>query len=203
MSSAVSHLTNLPPLPTLMLRRFSVDEYHQMIRQKILAEDEAVELIEGWIVNKMPRNPAHDLALEKSDVAIRSRVGAGWRVRIQCAVTTDDSEPEPDIALVRGSIPSKADSHPRPGEIGMLVEIADSSLEHDRIVKGRAFASAAIPVYWIVNLPQRQVEVYTLPTGPALVPAYQTRRDFSEMDTIPLELDGQLVGQIQVRELLP
>ena len=143
MSVAVSLPPSGSPLPTLLLRRFSVDEYHQMVRTGILSEDEPVELLEGWIVFKMPRNPSHDLALEKADLAIRQRLPEGWRIRIQCAVTTDDSEPEPDMALVRGPLPSRAVSHPRPGEIAMLVEVAESSLDQDRTVKGRTFARAA------------------------------------------------------------
>jgi hypothetical protein len=186
----------------LHLRRFTVDEYHRMIRTGILAEDEPVELLEGWIVTKMPRNPAHDLALEKLDVAIRERLPAGWRIRIQCAVTTDDSEPEPDLALVRGPVPSSATSHPRPDEIGTLVEVADSSLEHDRTVKGTTFARAAIAVYWIINLRDGQVEVYTDPTGPDAQPAYRTRRDYGPTDMVPLVLDGHQIGRIPVQDLL-
>ena len=190
------------PLPTLVMRRFSVDEYHQMIRTGILSEDEPVELIEGWIVIKMPRTPKHDLALEKSDVAIRGCLPAGWRIRIQCAVTTDDSEPEPDISLVRGPLPSGTASHPQAGEIALLVEVAESSLDHDRTVKGRTFARAAIPVYWIINLRDRQVEVYTDPSGPDLQPAYRTRRDYGESDAVPLVLDGHEIARIPVRDLL-
>jgi Uma2 family endonuclease len=203
MSVAVSLPPSGSPLPTLLLRRFSVDEYHQMIHTGILSEDEPVELLEGWIVIKMPRHPEHDLALEKSDAAIRDRLPAGWRIRIQCAVTTDDSEPEPDIALVRGPLPSRAASHPRPGEIALLVEVADSSLDHDRTVKGRTFARAAIPVYWIINLRDRQVEVYTDPTGPDPQPAYRTLRDYGETDAVPLVLDGHEIGRVLVRDLLP
>ena len=130
MSIAVSSPLSGSPLPSLLLRRFTVDEYHEMIRTGILAEDEPVELLEGWIVIKMARNPPHHLALEKSDVAIRSRLPAGWRVRIQSALTTDDSEPEPDIAVIRGPIPTVVHSHPRPSEVGMLAEVSDTSLDH-------------------------------------------------------------------------
>ena len=97
MSVAVSLPPRGSPLPTLLLRRFTVDEYHQMIQAGILGEDEPVELLEGWIVIKMPRNPEQDLALEKADIAIRDRLPAGWRIRIQSAITTDDSEPEPTL----------------------------------------------------------------------------------------------------------
>jgi Uma2 family endonuclease len=203
MSVAISMPPSGSPLPTLLLRRFTVDEYHQMIRAGILTEDEPLELLEGWIVIKMPRTPEHDLALEKSDHAIRERLPSGWRLRIQSAVTTDESEPEPDLALVRGPIPAAASSHPRPAEIGMLVEASESSLENDRAVKGPSYARVSIPVYWIINLRERQVEVYTDPTGPASQPAYKTRRDYAETDAVPLVLDGTEIAKIPVVELLP
>jgi hypothetical protein len=203
MSVAVSLPPAASPLPTLLLRRYTVDDYHHMIRTGVLAEDEPVELLDGWIVIQMPRTPEHDLSLEKSDVAIRERLPPGWRMRIQCAVTTDISEPEPDIALVRGPIPSLASSHPRPAEIGLLVEVAESSLDRDRTEKGLAYARAAIPIYWIVNLPDRQVEVYTDPTGPAPEPTYRSRCDYAQTDLVPLVLDGREVARIPVGELLP
>jgi hypothetical protein len=202
MSIAVSGPPSGSPLPIDLQRRITVDEYHEMIRTGILAEDEPVELLEGWIVIKRARNPPHDLTLEKSDIAIRGQIPPGWRVRIQSALTTDDSEPEPDIAAVRGPIPTVARSHPRPSEVGMLAEVSESSLDHDRTVKLSAYASARIAVYWIINILQRQVEVYADPTGPAAQPTYRSRRDYGETDMVPLVLDGQEVARIPVRELL-
>jgi Uma2 family endonuclease len=203
MSVAVSLPPSGPPLPSILLRRFTVEEYHRMIRAGILTEDEPVELLDGWIVIKMPRNPQHDITLEKSDSAIRKRIPPGWRIRIQCAVTLDDSEPEPDLALVRGSIPSHATSHPRPSELGMLFEVSDTSLDYDRSVKSAAYARAAIPVYWIINLVERQIEVYTDPTGSGPQSVYRRRRDFKESALVPLELEGREIATIAVRDLLP
>ena len=85
----------------------------------------------------------------------------------------------------------------------MLVEVAESSLDHDRTVKGRAYSRVAISVYWIINLCDRQVEVYTDPTGPAPRPAYRARRDYGEADAVPLVLDGHEIARIPVRDLLP
>jgi hypothetical protein len=173
-----------------------------MIRTGILTEEEPLELLEGWIAIKMARNPEHDLTLERVDAALRSRLPAGWRIRIQCAITTDDSEPEPDLAVVRGPIPAQAGTHPRPQNVGLLVEVADSSLDHDRTAKARTYARAAIPIYWIVNLPERQVEVYTDPTGPDTWPVYRTRRDHAASDTVPFVLDGREIAHIPVSEML-
>lgn len=203
MSIAVS----LPPtesiLPTLLLRRFAVDEYHRMIRAGILTEDEPVELLDGWIVIKTPRNPPHDATIHVISKVLSGWLPSNWDVRIQSAITTPESEPEPDVSVVRGSPRDYLDHHPGPGELGLLIEVADSSLDHDRTMKGRAYARAAIPVYWIVNLTDREVEVYTDPTGPASQPSYQTRRNFAERDAIPLLLEGRVIARIPVAQLLP
>src|SRR5438105_2876312 len=100
----MSVLTQSPDfqIPRLPVRRFTVAEYHQMIAAGILGEDDKVELLEGLIVPKMARKPPHDAVLGIADDVIRARLPSAWKVRIQSAITTADSEPEPDIAVVRG-----------------------------------------------------------------------------------------------------
>ena len=87
------------PPPGYPLRPFTVDEYERMIRAGILTKDDHVELLEGWIVPKMSRNPPHDVSLDKWQEALRNRLKPNWRVRLQSAITTSDSEPEPDIGM--------------------------------------------------------------------------------------------------------
>lgn len=193
-------LIQLPPEP---VRRLTVDEYHQMIRAGILKEDDPFELLEGWLVPKMTPNPPHDLALVLAEDEIARRLPPAWFRRGQSAVTTADSEPEPDIAVVRGPKRLYAQHHPGPQDMALVVEVADSSLPRDRTTKCRLYARAGIPVYWIVNLPDTQVEVYTDPTGPDLNPCYRQRRDFSGAEEVPLVLDGREIGRIPVRDLLP
>jgi Uma2 family endonuclease len=93
--------------------------------------------------------------------------------------------------------------HPGAQDLALVVEVADSSLAQDRNVKGPIYARAAIPVYWIVNVPDRRIEVFTDPTGPVPIPVYRQRTDFAETDAVPLVLDGVEVGRIAVRDLLP
>src|SRR5205085_4473396 len=102
-------------------RRFSVEEYHRLIDAGVLAEDDPVELLEGVIVYKMPRNPPHDATIGKVDLCLRARMPAGWTPRIQCAITTVDSEPEPDFVLARGTPDDYMQRHPNPGELGLVV----------------------------------------------------------------------------------
>lgn len=93
--------------------------------------------------------------------------------------------------------------HPGPQEAALVVEVADATLRRDRTLKLRIYARASVPVYWIVNLIDRQIEVYTDPTGPAEQPSYGQHRDYGPADDAPLVLDGREVGRVAVREVLP
>jgi Uma2 family endonuclease len=195
----------LPPIwPPLPVRRFSVDEYHQMIQSGVLGEDDDVELLEGWIVPKMARNPAHDAVVSwVMNRKIAPILSQGWCCRAQSAITTDVSEPEPDIVVVRGSELDYLARHPIPADMALAIEVANSSLPRDRSYKARIYAAAAVPIYWIINLVDRQVEVYTDPTGPDTWPVYRVRQDYHVGDSVPLIVDGREIGRIAVQELLP
>jgi Uma2 family endonuclease len=194
------NLVQLPPEP---VRRFTVEEYHQMIQSGVLKEDEPFELLEGWLIPKMTRNPPHDLAVALLEYELDRRLPGDWFRRGQSAVTTPDSEPEPDAAVVRGPRRRYAQQHPTPQDMTLVIEVADSSLQRDRTTKARLYARAGIPVYWIVNIPEMHVEVYTDPSGPGDEPAYRQRRDYRLDDVLPLVIDGREVGTIPVRDLLP
>jgi Uma2 family endonuclease len=189
-----------PPYP---MHQFSVDEYHRMIQTGILTEDDAVELLEGWIVPKMPRNPPHDGTIQIATEVLRQRLPSGWQVRVQSALTTGDSEPEPDLAIVRGDTRTYLSRHPGPQDTALVVEVADSSLNRDRQDKGRLYARASIVCYWIINLVDEQVEVYTAPSGPDANPGYRQRQDYDVQSAVPLMIDGQDRGPVPVRDLLP
>ncbi len=94
-------------------------------------------------------------------------------------------------------------SHPTAADVGLVAEVADSTLNRDRNDKGRIYARAGIPIYWIINLVDSQVEVYTLPSGPTSSPSYGQQQDYQAGSDIPLVLDGAPVASIPVLELLP
>ncbi len=191
------------PPSNVFLRRFTVDEYHRMIDAGILTEDDPVELLEGWVRYKTARNPLHDSRIEIARRVLTALLTKNWGVRGQSAITLNDSEPVPDLAIVLEP-PTRYDSHhPRPAEIGFLVEVANTSLESDRNDKGPVYASEGIPFYWIVNLVERQIEVYSDPTGPGPAPAYRQRQDYRAGDAVPLVLGGQMIGTLNVQDLLP
>jgi hypothetical protein len=195
----MSVLTQHPDfqIPRLPVRRFTIAEYHQMIDTGILGEDDKVELLEGWIVPKMTRKPPHDALLGIIDDAIRDLLPKTWKVRVQSAITTADSEPEPDLAVVRGPMSRYFSRHPQQSDVGLVVEIADSSLEKDRQEKGLIYAAAGIACYWIVNIAEQMVEVYSDPAPTQ----FRLRMDFSTGQALPLCLDGQELGTILVQDL--
>src|SRR5262245_478373 len=105
-------LPRLASPPSRLMRRFSVREYHSMIDNGILTENDPVELLEGWIVSKMPHDPEHDSSIDKIAEALREILPKSWRIRVQSAITTGDSEPEPDITVARGPADRYDDRHP-------------------------------------------------------------------------------------------
>jgi hypothetical protein len=184
------------------VRRFSVDEYHRMIQAGIFGPDERFELLDGWITFKMTRNPPHDAFLDQVEEVIDSHLPPGWRVRVQSAITLPTSEPEPDLAVVPGPASRYRTAHPGPTDVALVVEVGDSSLGQDRDVKGPIYAGASLPTYWIVNLVDRRIEVYTDPSGPAAQPCYRQTRHAQLADDVDLVLGGQVVATVPVRELL-
>ncbi len=194
----------LPLLGTMAgFRRFSVAEYHRLTEIGVLTENDRLELIEGYLVLKMPHNPPHDGSIQLVDGVLAPHLPSGWCIRIQSAITLPESEPEPDLVIARGTRRSYLSRHPAPGDIGLVVEVADSTLLGDRADKGRIYARANLPCYWIVNVQDGQVEVYTSPSGPAAVPGYVQRQDFRPGDAAPFVLDGVTIASLPVRELLP
>jgi Uma2 family endonuclease len=191
-----------PPAPAESLVRFSVEQYHDMARLGILPDGDPIELLEGLLVKKMTISPAHRLATRRVRIALERTVPAGFYVDAPSPVTLQRSEPEPDVVLVRGADDDYINRHPGPGDVALLVEVSDSSLRRDQGFKKLIYAKASIPIYWIVNLIDRRIEVYSDPAGPVEHPDYRGRRDFSEAEQVPLVIDGREVAQISVREIL-
>ena len=180
-------------------RKFSVDEYNQMIASGILDDEDKVELLEGQVVLKMPRDPKHDSAIQGLTDRLRGYLPPGWGQRCQLAITLSESQPEPDVAVVRGTHRDYESHHPFPSEVGLVVEVANSSLQRDTQDKTRVYATDAIPEYWVVDVVNRRLEVYSAPAGGA----YTAHRTLAPGDTLPLTLDGTAVAAVAVADLLP
>jgi Uma2 family endonuclease len=187
----------------MSIGRLSVQQYHAMARAGIFPEGAPVELLGGWLVSTMPKSPPHSGCTRLIRKALAPILPMGWEVDSHGAITTDDSEPEPDIALIRSDLRDYVDRHPGPGDVAKIVEVADFSIERDRGIKKSVYAHARIPIYWIVNIPERQVEVYTDPAGTGEEADYQQRRDYGVAETVPVVLNGREIARIAVRDLLP
>jgi hypothetical protein len=189
-------------MPRFAGQKFTVDEYHQLAKQGILSERDKVELLNGYIIEKMSRNPPHDATLTRSWECLFLLLHGRWQVRVQNAITLSVSEPEPDIAIVRISQDHYSTRHPEPADIGLVIEVSDATLDYDRDEKGTIYAQDGIVCYWVINIPDQQIEVYTEPSGPTGAPSFAHREDFPRGQSVPLILDGQLVATIPVNDLL-
>lgn len=138
--------------------RFTVTDFHRMGEVGILTEDDRLELLDGEIFNMSPIGSSHGGRIKRLTYLLTQAVGEQAIVAVQDPVVLDDhSEPEPDLALLRPRPDFYTDSHPRPSDVLLLIEVADSTLQTDRDIKVPLYARHAIPEVWIVAIPQRQI----------------------------------------------
>jgi Uma2 family endonuclease len=182
------------------LYRMTMEEYEAMVASGAFKGRHRCHLINGLLVARMTDNPPHAIAddLCGQDLA---RVLPGWYIRPAKPVRLPGqiTMNEPDRCVVRGPARNCRGQHPGPADVALVVEVADSSLADDRELGTKVYGPAGLPVYWIVNLVDRQVEVYTGP-GPA---GSASRRDYRPGDAIPVAIDGQQLGEIAVDDILP
>ncbi len=114
-----------------------------------------------------------------------------------------DGEPEPDVLVLRGKIRDYADRERTPADAALLAEVSDTSYDYDRRAKWVTYAAARVPVYWIVDVNRRRLEVHTEPTGEGEAAVYGRTQIFGPDDEVPLILDGREVGRFPVKEILP
>jgi len=186
---------------TIRTRRWTRREYGRLIDVGVLHEDDAIELLEGRLVVAEPQHTPHATAIDLAGEALRQAFGPGWRVRVQLPLGLGrDSEPEPDVAVVRGDARDFLVDHPTTA--ALVVEVADASLQLDRRVKARIYARAGITDYWIVNLVDRVVEVHRDPLSAG-------RRGSRYRDVTAVPADERIVplaapfASIAIADLLP
>jgi Uma2 family endonuclease len=191
--------SGIPPYP---VRRFSVAEYEELARLGILDEDDNVELLEGWIVPKITKHPPHDNTIDVLQYLLMRMLPLGWYVRVQNSVVTADSVPEPDLAVVRGEPGIYGDKHPRGPDVSLIIEVADSTVLRDR-AKAAIYARAGIPHYWIVNLDDRQIEVFGQPKGKGAERVYSSREVLPGDASLPVVIEGSEIGVLAADKILP
>jgi Uma2 family endonuclease len=157
------------------------------------------ELLDG-IVYKMTTNPPHMIAVHRLVAALR-RIASEptWVVTKEDTVKLGRWLPLPDSAILRGPLETYGNRLAAKGDIPLIVEVSDTTHAKDRGRKYRRYAASRIPVYWIVDLNRRRVEVHSFPTGRS----YRTVEFFEANDDVPVILDGRCVGHIAVRDILP
>lgn len=145
-------------------RRWTRAEYDRLIDLGVFAPGDPVELLGGELIVSEPQGSTHYTAVCLAEDALRPAFGPGWFIRSQGPVALDEeSEPEPDVAVVRGTVRDYSGEHPsRPV---LVVEVAESSLRLDRDRKGGLYARAGLDDYWIVNLVDGVLEIYRQPVA--------------------------------------
>ena len=185
------------------LRLWTREEYYKMADMGMFKPGERVELIGGRIVAMSPQNSPHATALTLTSDEIRKIFSGSFVVRMQLPLDVSPaSQPEPDIAVVRGTARDYAKAHPITAEL--VVEVAESTLAFDRGEKASLYASAGVPEYWVVNLVDRCLEVHRDPipmNGQPYGHGYRSRTQYFANDAVaPLAMSQKTVT---VADLLP
>lgn len=201
--------TTIPASPAASARGgqpflVTAEVYYRMLAAGVIPHPARVELWDGELVEKMGKNQPHVIALSKLVRALTRLVPDGWHVAPEAPLEIDgQSVPEPDVTIVRGQPDDYPERPPTAADVGLVVEVSDTSLRKDLNRMLPAYGTAGVPVYWLVNLPARRIEIYADPTGPAPEPGYGRRDVFGVADLIPVVLDGREVGRLAVSDLLP
>ncbi|MUL35302.1 Uma2 family endonuclease [Gloeocapsopsis dulcis] len=151
-------------MTTTQVRLFTAQEYHKMADLGILHPDERVELIEGQIIAMAAKNPPHSAITKRTADTLRNLLTGKADIRVQEPIhISDRSEPEPDIAVVKIDPRDYIDRHPIPDDVFLLIEVADRTLSYDCNKKAALYARAGIPEYWVIDIKNEKVIVFSEP----------------------------------------
>ena len=195
----MSAVAPAPPRPESGQRfRWTRERYDRAVETGVFTEDDNVELLGGEVVTKTTQNSAHRTATLLVSQALRPIFGANVFVQEEKPVgLSDRSEPEPDVAVIRGEIRDYVADHPGPDALLLLVEVADTSLRRDRTTKAALYAEAGVAEYWIVNLQSQALEVHRDPA----VGTYRTKTTHERGGAVsPVNAPG---ASVAVADLLP
>lgn len=184
-------------VPAVVRKRFSLDEVYKMTEIGILPEESGWELIDGYLVEKMSIGSRHAGVVKKLNRKLSLLVGEAAIISVQDPIRIDEyNAPEPDIALLKPREDFYIDSHPRPDEALLLIEVSDSTVENDREIKRTLYAVAGIEEFWLVNLKENTVECYSAPKNGS----YRLAQIFEPGEAIASKKVENLI--LQVEEIL-
>jgi Uma2 family endonuclease len=180
------------------IRKWTVKEYHKLGEMGFFHPEERVELLSGNIITISAKGTANTSATRRTANVLRDILGNQVDVYYKSPIALDDnSEPEPDIAVVRIDPFDYATHHPTPSEVYLIIEVADSSLTFDREIKAKAYGRSGIADYWVLNVNERQLHVFREPAENG----YQSELILGENGSIsPLQFP---IVNIAIQEMLP
>lgn len=185
--------------------RITVAEFHRMCEAGVFGVEPRVELLEGVILDKMTKGQPHVIATDLIDDLLHRITPAGYHVVMGNPLTIEErrSEPEPDAMIIRGAIRDYTDRRRTPADAALVIEVSETSYDIDRSPKWATYAATRVPVYWIVDLNEHRLEVFTNPAGEGLTAYYAQSQILAPDDEVPLVLDGREVARFAVRDILP
>ena len=180
----------------------SAATFGRMLQAEVFPDDDRIELWDGWIYEKMAKTQAHATAGNKTNRVLTRTLPAGWFVGNENPVTIQQVRvPLPDLVVLRGEPDDYLNRLPSPADVGLIAEFSLTSLKYDTGAKLAGYAAANIPVYWVLNLIDNVILGFERP-----LPAerrYESAQTHTIGQTVPLRLDGLLIAEIPVLDLLP
>jgi Uma2 family endonuclease len=204
----MSTLASMPTQPAGPIRipwplyRMSLEQYESLIATGFFAKHDDVHLINGYVVNRMAESPEHGAVCDviRRTMEVILLAVAGWHARGQngLKIPSQVSIPRPDLAIVRGDWRDYLNRYPESRDTALVAEVSVSSLDEDRAMAD-IYAAGGVPVYWIVNVDDGQVEVYSDP-GPS---GYRSHEVLAAGHVLSVVIDGVEIGEIAVSDILP
>jgi Uma2 family endonuclease len=190
-----------PSSPVEMPYLFSVDEFYRMIDLDIFPDEARVGLWEGRVYEEMGKKHPHSFSWAMLNATLFPLLPTGWSLWTECSLAVSpDKAPMPDMVILRGDLEAYRYRRPVAGDVGLLIELADTSLKIDTGTKLQAYARAGIPTYWVFNLREDLIYVYAVP-----IPAeerYGSMTTIGRDGSVPFVLDGTQVAMIPASTIL-
>ena len=182
------------------LYRMTLEKYEALIASGFFGKRDDVHLINGYLVNRMAESPLHGAVCDAVRLAIEAILLAGWYIRSEkgLRMPSQISVPRPDLVVVRGAPRDYLARYPEPADTALVVEVSYTSVDDDRAMAD-IYAAGGVPVYWLVNVDDGQVEVYSDP-GPD---GYRTHAVLAPGHALHVVVDGAEIGEIAVADILP